>query len=308
MDKRRASIDERAVRQYTRCFRVLRDNVLDGSRAARESPGIPFIGEFYTDGGGGIDIGARCRSVTAEQDDAYPTIWIVTAEYGSGLSDGTGRGSSGGGSGGPGSGSSQDPAQVKENPLERPAEITWGVTDYKRVVTKARLISNVDGTLSPTEVPIRNSAGARYDPAPEIDDSRIDLTIVRNEATFNQEFAFSYQNVVNDATFFGMTAGAVRCQGITAQSRFENNYYFWVVTYKFQASRWGWDLELPDAGTFEIDADGNPVVFVDGSVGHTVGEPLLLNGEGERLPDGDTEVYFKYRVYDRVSFAPLNLE
>lgn len=305
-DKRRASIDEKAVRAYTRCFRVIMDNALDGSRAARESPGIPRIGEFYVDGSGGIDIGARCRTVTAEQEQDYPLTWSVTAEYGSGMSDGAARGGSGGGSGGPGSGSGQDPAQVKENPLERPAEISWNVVDFKRPVTRADLLDDNDNVTS-SNIPIRNSAGAAYDPPAEIDDSRLELTVVRNELTYDFNLAADYQNATNADEFLGLPTGWVRCQGITGQSKFENNYYFWVVTYKFQIRKEGWILEILDAGTYELDGDGNPSVFLDSATGHTVGEPLPLDGEGARLTVGADPVFFRYRVYNVIPFAPLGL-
>src|SRR5262249_46326548 len=141
-----------------------------------------------------FDLGALCNSVTCEQNDDAPRRWVVTCEYGP---------------------PTVEQGQQQENPLLRPAVLTWGFTQNSRAVWK-----DVNGT------PIQNSAGDAFDPPPEIDDSRPVLTVTRNEAGFNPAIAIQYQDAVNSDQFLGFNAGVVKINGISSTSQSENGIAF----------------------------------------------------------------------------------
>ena len=309
--------NEGVQRRYTRVFDVELD-VWSGSNAqdiidAQLAEGIPRLGDPFTTGRH-TDLGARCHSVVPSST-AEPRFFVVTAQYSSSPGDfGEPEKEVGNAANEPGQNdnAAKDPnnpqSQDNDDPLSRPAEISWSQGSYSEVITKATRVSAEGGEAK--EMPVTNSAGEPFDPPLEVEKSFLILTITRNQANFNPNTASSYTNATNSDKFFGFEAGKVKCKGISGVSVFEKNRHFWKATYVFEI-RESWDYELLDAGYWEIVAGKRKAIAFQN--GRPIPGPWPLDGAGLALTEAQVAadqgyVYRKYRIADsRVAFAGLNL-
>lgn len=141
---------------------------------------------------------------------------------------------------------------------------------------------------------IQNSAGEALPPV-SVPIAIPVLTIARYESTFSGSTVQTYTNKVNDAAFWGATAGQVLCSGVSAEPITIDGVDLWKVTYvfKFKTDTHGWKLRLLDQGTyywtgavdssekrpFATDDGGTPVIGnLDGSGGkNTTGTPSFVS-------------------------------
>ena len=72
-----------------------------------------------------------------------------------------------------------------QDPLLMPIDVSWGSRDHEIVLDRRQ------------RPPVINTAGDPYDPPIVIDDPRLVMTIVRNEAAFNVAWVLAYRNAVN---------------------------------------------------------------------------------------------------------------
>jgi hypothetical protein len=254
---RRGSADEKAVREYARVFRVVTDSALDGALVAETAvdpftaTAIPHLFASYLEPGGAFDLTAIARKIEAAQDDQDPLTWHVTVSY---------------------SNHTDQPELGQENPLARPSEIKWSFCQFQKLA-----VEDAYGTA------IGNSAGEKFDPAPEKDDSRPVLVVTRNELGFNPALAYAYRDAVNSDWFFGADPGTAKVQSIEAERHYENNVYFWKVTYTVHFRPEGWRLKVLDSGYHELDADTGELSIIQDKFGHQVSSPARLNGYGSVL-------------------------
>jgi hypothetical protein len=255
---RKGSADEKAVREYDRVFRVVTNSSLDGALTA-ETAVDPFLGiripnlfsSYIEPNGITFDLTAIARKIEAGQDDADPLTWLVTVSY---------------------SNHTDQPELGNPNPLLRPAEIKWSFAQFQR-------IADIDQFNNP----VVNSAGEPFDPPLEKDDSRPVLVITRPEAGIDPGLFYQYRDAINSDPFFGAPAGTAKVQSIEATRRFENNFYFWDVTYTIHFRPDGWDLNVLDQGYNALDANGQPTVRILDKYGQALAKPALLNGLGQKL-------------------------
>lgn len=280
----RSRINEKGETEYTRQFHVVTSSASVGNLAVRTATGIPRRGNVYATPTE-FDTTSVVKEVDAQQDEDNPRKWIVTANYGA---------------------PSGDQDQQNENPLLRPAVLTWGFVQAQKAMYK-----DLDNR------PIANSAHEYFDPPPEVDDSRPVLTVSRNEPSFNPAIAIQYQDAINSDGFLGFQPGQAKVAGISATSQTENNFFFWHVTYEFHFRRDGWKLALADLGRNELvngkrvaiprrDEQGNKVPDTQ------VIDPVPLNGQGQELenptPQSVAGVNFPpFNVYKSLSFSPLGV-
>ncbi len=131
-----------------------------------------------------------------------------------------------------------------ENPLARPASISWSSAMYQRAT-----LFDADGK------PIRNSAGDLFDPQ-EIEDERWVISVKKNVAAV-PKWILNYRMVVND--------GAVRIQGLTfpketlrlqglsiSEEQIENRVPFYVVSFELHFREEGWRRRLINRGYNEL--------------------------------------------------------
>ncbi len=290
-DGRKAARDMNNVREYTRTFLVQTDKLTDGPfTVGSPITGIPPLYSYYTDPTGAIDLGARVVKYSPEQMED-PLYWKVTVEYSSAI-DRYLSPHALGNSGRSGKAEQASKGQQDPNPLNRPPVICLSTRRYQKPV-----FHNLPFDDSPP-VPILNSAGQIFSPMPEIDDSRIFVTIDRNEPVVNFDLFQKYQDAVNADPFWGEPEGCAKIN-INAGSAFENGQFYWKVTYEIEFRRPlppaigdqgtspvdGWKLPLVDNGMMMLDKNVPPnlVVLHDPSSGRTATHPVNLNGFGHRL-------------------------
>jgi hypothetical protein len=255
----RSSIDDGFTRTYTRVFLVSVTSKNERENTAILATGVPRVWDPYV-AGGDSDTGALCRSVTAQVSSESPYLYEVTCEYSSAV---------------------KEESQQAENPLARPAKISWSFQAYEKPLQR-----DIGGRA------IVNSAKLPFDPPVTADDRRILLTIQRNEATFNVARALEYQDSVNLDPFFGAAAGLCKTQGITGDGpHSENGTSFWSVTYSFEFRKEGWFCRILDAGYSEL-IDSKIVEIKNGSEKVSIPEPL--DGTGRRLNRAKTTLAQDY--------------
>lgn len=296
-DGRDGSEDEKFTHKYTRTFSVIVDDAKDGAIVVRQAVGIPRIGDPYVTPNE-QDLGSRCISVVPRQDSTGALLFIVVCEY--------------------------DSTRIIDDidPLNDPAEISWGASKYKEVIDD--WWPYVDGQPDPgdnsflTKRPVLNSAGEPYLDMPEMDFIHPVLKISRNQLSFDPGLLYLYTNAINSDPFFGSPPRTAKMEAIEAETKVKGLAYYWRVTYEIHFDRDGWDMRILDAGYNQIkqlykQGGGGekirvPIRAKDDGTKHDV--PIPLDGKGQPLPIsglGSEPVYNRGRIYYVLPFAPLNL-
>jgi len=285
----------------TRTFRVQTDNYNDGPLVVTAAIGIPRMWGLYT---GPVVAGAsephefhlyaRCKKIDAKRMDKNSLYWIVTCNF-----------------------ETPDPDEQKgdskrendgqqDNPLLRYPEVSTHMENFQ---VPLYFIYDSDGNMKPAMASNRQV----YNPPPMKELSRFHLTITRNEDINSAHPAtgIAYASSVNSDIFWGQGPGIWRCMNITATKQNHqlsngSQFPYLKVQYQFVANPLGWVLQILDAGTFYIDSvSGKKLKFI-GDDGHPLGTGPL-NGNGDKLPPGDTPVFNLFSVYPKLPFSKLNL-
>lgn len=190
-------------RKYVKEFEVYTSDPLDGPETILTWPLnnlIPKIGDSYV-AGNDADLLATCVRVHCATYSDDPLHWLVTAYYDT----------------------SRLVTAATDNPLNQPAEISWGGSQFSRP-----LMFDAQG------VPVVTSAGNRFDPPLEKEDSRPTLTIQRNEATFSAATAQLYRDAVNADIFATAPPGFAKITSITADRQVDFGLVYWRTKYEIQ--------------------------------------------------------------------------
>jgi hypothetical protein len=280
---RSGNIDDKFTREYMRVFLVKSDTNYDAAFNVRSDVRIPRIWDSYVTVNES-DAAALCQKIECEQFADEPQFWKVSCRYSTKIADQT---------------------QQTENPLDKPADISWDVEQGQIALDRAVVAdSALSYGYSYSGDLIANSAGDPYDPPVTIEDARMILTITRNEATFSAQLAYDYTNTINSDDFFGAPAHTWKCEGISGRRRFERNVLFWEVTYKFKWNPNTWKLKILDAGLRE-KVSGVLRPITDG--GRPVTQPALLASTGAKLAVGGTPNHKSFDVYFPKAFGGLRL-
>lgn len=325
-DGRRGRITGDGERSVSRSFVVTVDTgliteaeILSASDGTTSIPkwGNPYIGEA----------GNATALVVTEiecRPEKSPLVWRVDVSYSSKLDrkqgggdggagngggeggsiadqlsgggpDGGGGGQPNGGGGGGGGGGGNNP-QLIENPLLRPAEVSIYTVKQTMVMTRDNA-----GAL------IRNSAGAPFDPPAEYEDVRLGIDIVRNQLRFNASLIGAFVGAINSTAWLSFPAKTVRCMDISAKRSFENGFFYWVATYKFEYKSDKWNpVYVLDQGAYATDIDGNPIRILD-----KYGNPMpkgLLDNNGNQLDFDADPVFIPFDLYGEADFADLGFK
>lgn len=302
---RRGSFTDDAQREYTREFRAITNNTLDGPLIVKTAVSSLLYDAYLTTNES--DLGATARTIECEQDQDNPFFWKVTVQYAS---------------------RAVDPEQFVENPLLRPAEWEWGSAQYEEAMER-----DVDGRL------VANTAGDPFDPPPTRPKSYRTLTLTRNEISFDPVTTHLYENTVNSTTFLGFPPGYVLCKSITSRILYEAAARYFSTTYSFEmgvprfaasvASPYAavtdgifnpyapgtltttnvdvlgpWQLQILNTGYRELV--GGVLVAIQEN-GQPVSKPALLDTDGTQLAVGGDPVWLVFRKYPSVDFTPLSL-
>jgi len=264
---------------YTESWIVILTATPTSALEARQAAGgdpqpIPDTGDAHWD-----DAASGVVSVNAKPLNNEQTKWIVTANY-------------------------EPPSgfTLAANPLLDPVQKAWGFNVFSRVPKEDK-----DGTK------ILNTAGDRFDPSPEIEDYRLTLAIIRNEASFNGVTAESFIGTVNDAsiTLVGSTFAArkARMTQYSGVFRTRNGVDFWEVTYGIIFNDDTWDLDILNYGVRETTgtAPNTYKITVRDSEGREVGIPWPLDADGVAQDPDAAPLYQTFKVFAESNFSALSL-
>jgi hypothetical protein len=277
---RTGSENDKAVRNYTRVYRVITSSPLVGSLAVRYAPDIPRRFDAYVNIDGSFDTEALVKKVTEKQEDEDPNTWLVTVEYSS---------------------STEDPDYGKEEPLDRPSEINWGSTKV-----------HVPAVKDIFDEAIVNSADDPFNPPIEEEQCRVTLQIVKNQIAFDGPNLGTFVNHVSSAPFFGFDTGEVKCVGIGAQRQYERGQFFWKVTYDFECRPGegldAWSAVVLDRGFNQLEPfPKGRTPIRDKVTGAQFSTPTLLDGTGQILDQDADPVYLTFVIYPTADFNQLRL-
>jgi len=280
-------------RRYTRVWQVLSDAKVNPTVVIAAVPvalGHPFP----------FDPQARCVDVSAKwhKSDESHLVYLATASYETR------------------SGGSED-EQEDDNPLnDRPVK-RWGSSTVRLPVRF---------TNDAPQLPIVNSVGEPFDPQPEEDFKILTYSYQVNQAVYNENRAIVFRGAINNKA---ITIGGVRLKeyqaraaSIEASNGERNGVRFWSVSITIEIGD-DWRLLIPDEGLRKIappDNDseypkylgggrfGEIVPVLDGH-GNPVTKPVLLNGAGEVLAEGDDPVLLEFQTAAKpyVDFSGIGL-
>lgn len=214
------------------------------------------------------------------------------------------------------------------NPLSMPLQIEWIPATFEESYPE-----DVFGK------PFLNSAGDPLEDAPKRTVSRQVLSIVRNEAQYNDSYAQKFRQKVNKNVFLGFEPNQVKCANISGKKIHNADYgYFWEVSYAFemktisfevpstydatlelagvpstaQKRTYGWEDLITDAGFFGYNASGEKVPLL--YQGQPVSSPIQLfhglqyytgiKSVDTALPPPPPLVFMQY---DQIDFGDLNI-
>lgn len=217
--------------------------------------------------------------------------------------------------------SSRAQGEEIEDPLARPAEVSW---DWE----ESREPSYIDASGKVVD----NSAGSTVDPANEAEVSDPVMIYVRNEATFNAPQAISYKDAVNSDPFtirggYIIPVGQAKMRGIAGVPQKENGIDFYRVTYRVTFRPYltntlnsivddngipiagnisAWMTPYLDQGTMRKGIGSQLVIAINDDAGRPITEPRKLNGLGQPLIGG-IACFRLARFFRLMPFSPLNL-
>ncbi len=225
----------------------------------------------------------RCTSVRCtQQTDNDPFVWIAKVTWASLVLSRRAANTS------------ADPSKRNENPLLRPAIVSFGTERFQKAATV-----DINGKA------ILNSAGDPFETGVLYDDFRPTFTVTRNVPSWSIADWMTATNRVNENTFLGISSGRVRLVNLTGQESFENDTPFYIKTGTFHvSSAANWVIDVLDCGYQGKTGLGNKfaISLPDGTKPST---PVRLDGAGTPLNPGDPSHFVGFEIYDTYDFDDL---
>lgn len=269
------SASSNGQRRFMAYYQVETTDKNDGPITARDAPGVPVVNDTFVFGND-FDNGAYATEYTArlENPGATRKKWTVSVLFDSRETR-------------------RNDDQFLENPLDRPAIISGDGLRFTVMTDKdanGQDITNTAEDLLPQEK----------------DASRQILRIQKNQASVNLETFRSYTDSLNNASFFGLSAGKWKMGPPNWEQVFQgSDTAFFRVIYEFEANLDGWGVEPIDQGFYYIsnnvkrvmdDDEGNPT----NAMGYLeTGDKLTTGLPPQRLPE--------IALYPQKDFSALNI-
>lgn len=273
LPRRGGGVSEKNERTYSRLFQVTSTIPDESALVVAVAPGI-VIGDPYVTSGGN-DPYAKCVGVDVSQSSEDGYTWEATVNYG------------------------LLPEDETDDPKLQEPDVEWSYQQFERNIDR-----DADGKA------IRNSANDPFQEAISRDDSRPVLSVSRNEATYNAVLAYQYRDAVNADVFgqaFNFTArpGTVKVTAINGKLQHDQFYGdYWRVTYVFTFDPAGFNAVVLDQGFRELDDDGElKNIVIDGV---PISDPVLLDGKGKQLEEGEDAVFLDFQKYVELPFSVFN--
>lgn len=267
----------------------------DGPDVALGAEDLPVKGEAWGASAPGLIVIDR---VASEVRDLGGLLFEVTISYGT-----------------------EDPNKT-ETPLKRPIDmkLSFDKSDETAYVAEEVLPAQdadgnaVAGFAWKWKTAVCNSVGQAFDPSIAKYFRDPVITIVRNETTLPMLTAIDFVGAVNDAAFtikyhgdlYVVQAGQALMDDISTSSKYEDGAYYEEVTYTIRIRKDGWIRKVLDQGTMELNNGDIPARPILDAHGDPVHQSVMLDGKGQKLANGGTPVFLRFRLDKKKDFAELN--
>lgn len=318
-DIERSGIITFDAREYERVFKVFTDDPLDDQTVVRtasfDGVSVPQIDDLFPS-----DLEAKCTDISLDIFEGNPQIWEIRCRYGS----------------------SSLRFGPTGNPLLRPPILeidgvqtletverepfhddrpSYDYGDDPRSQEEAFTLTR-DGLISR---PVVNVNREWFDPPVQIDVSRLNVVLTRNEMflaggrqALNLDLVNRYMGSVNGDEFdllgLHLLPRQARMTNLRVRFQNENGFLFWTVTYELQLRAETWVKEIANRGytTWRENADTTNIEWgrVKDDNGQDASEPQWLNYDGSQLPHDRVQAafpYLRFFVYPEMPFAALLL-
>jgi hypothetical protein len=276
-------------RTYQRKFRCITNRQDDGPNTVLGQFGTNY-GDLYNPSYNTSteqDLFACVQAIDIEPEGNDGLMWIITLSYGwyNPLQAGGGK---------------------EQNPLQMPIEVSWALRDHEAV-----LQYDVNGN------PVLNTAGDPYDPPVVIDDPRLVMTVVRNEAQFNVGWVLAYRNAVNSDPFAGFPALMCKVLNISSRSQWHQDVgWYYQTTYEFEFTTSQIDYDTQTGFREKIVSMGfRAISSVTGLPYHItlkgvpISAPMTLDKSGYLLGGNNTTPYYQtFQAYAELPFAVFGFD
>lgn len=274
-------------RTYSRVFLVETDNINDGPDKVTTAAGLPILGFPYSTETEN-DLAAIATEIFPEQIAGGWNQWEVTVNYTTSLTE------------------RQEQSITILEPTERPPIVTIGFVNFKIPAVGDHAEGGAAAIVASNQEP--------FDPPIQVDDSRMIVTVSRNEKVINPKFIFDMHNTVNSQDWIEAKRHQLKVK-IAAQrltdTRDVTNLY-WRVTYVFEFMPWdwGWDLKTLNTGSYYVDAsDGNKKKMFGTVEGQPHIQRLASNGDEIAADPNDLNATYTITQYYRErDFSAFKLE
>jgi hypothetical protein len=146
---------------------------------------------------------------------------------------------------------------------------------------------------------------------PSTEETRPTLTFIRNESTFNDDYASQFKDTVNSDVFLGYPPNTAKCGDIKGERAYDADWgdYF-KVRYEFEFrdddDGYGYTHLVRNAGYRQlVGGSGSPVNVVDAN-GSTVTDAVPLRENGSYDPSAEP-YYLQFALFPAVEFSALNI-
>jgi len=278
------SRDTKGDRTYRVSWLVRSNDVYDGPAHAITASGLPQVGSTWQ-AGNDYDVWAFCTPETSAsplQSKERGYYWVVENTFTT---------------------KPQNRCQNAsiENPLQEPAEISGSFVKYSKEVDK-------DKDDNPIET---SSHEIIRGPVVEFDQNRATVSIKGNILTLPLEMFTDMIDKVNDATLWGLAKRKVKLSNVSwARVLYGTCFFYYTVTYEFDIDFETFDRTTLDEGTRVLTKGGDKDNKNDFELYKDVnGENtrVFLNGEGEKLGDGEDPIEIEIKYYEEANFLQLGI-
>lgn len=145
----------------------------------------------------------------------------------------------------------------------------------------------------------------------EVDDNRPTVRIELNSLSLPLGTFAEMVDSLNDAPLWGVSARCVKLSNVQWERHAHQSYgYYYTVVYEFEINFRTFDLIKVDYGTKKLKSGGtstNPTHFVVNKDDNGENTPLLLNGSGAPLTNGNTPFIHTFQHYPQANFLLLGV-
>lgn len=197
------------------------------------------------------------------------------------------------------------------DPLERYPEVIANDAKYERYKPYDETPADPEDSSAGGPLPFVNTVGDPLLDPPKTEETRPTIRFIRNESTYNDDYASQFKDSVNSDEFLGYPPNTAKCSSIGNERIYDPDWgNYFRVTYDFEMrdddDGKGYTLEVLNAGYRQlVNGAGSPVNVVDGD-GNTVTDAVPLQENGAYTPAAEP-FYLQFMEFPQVAFEGLNI-